>query len=153
MSTEIQAAEKVHQKYAWLILFAIGLLVMFSTAFIVLNGANPPSQFETDTGVAWNDLKGDYPTVATLVSLLELLVGSGFFAIGLFATVIAVTKYRKGERWAWVILWILPGVLALAALMFFTHNQAYVGYYYIGLVAIAVLGLLLPIRKFFPKAG
>ena len=153
MSTEIQPAEKLHKKYAWLIIFCLGLLILLSTAFIVLNGANPPSQFEADTGVAWADFQHDYPTVATLVSLLELLVGSAFFAIGLFAITIAVTKYRNGEQWAWVVLWILPGVLGLAALMFFTHDQAYVGYYYIGLVAIAVLGLLLPVRKFFPKVG
>jgi hypothetical protein len=152
-SSEFQPKEKVYQKYAWLILLGVGVLMLLSTSFILLNGANPPAQFETDTGVAWVDFKRDYPTVATLVSLLELLLGSGYAAVGLFATVIAFTKFRQGERWAWFLLWIVPGLLSLAAVLFFTHDQAYVGYYYIGLVAIALVGLLLPFRKFFPKTS
>jgi hypothetical protein len=152
MSSEVRRFEGVHHRYAWIILFALGLLLSLSTLAILVGGANPPMQFEVDTGVPWAVFAGDYPTVATLVSLQELLIGTGFLSGSLFATIVAFSKYRRGERWAWYIMWILPGMLGLAALLFFTHAQAYVGYYYLGAVALAVLGLLAPIRKFFGQS-
>lgn len=140
-----------YQRLAWVIPFAVGVLMLLSTLFIVVSGANPPAQFEVDTGVVWSVFKSDYPTVAQLVSLLELLVGIGYFTIGVFTAVIAVTLYREGKSWAWYVLWILPAVLGFAAVLFFTHDQAYVGYYYVGLAVISLVGLILPLRRFFPK--
>ena len=58
---------------------------------------------------------------------------------------ISVTAYRQGKRWAWYALWLVPlsavsvmvpsNVSATAVLVFITST----------------LGLLLPVRKFFPS--
>jgi hypothetical protein len=149
MSLESRPA---YQRLAWVIPFGVGVLMLLSTLFIVLSGANPPAQFEVDTDVMWSVFKSDYPSVAQLVSLLELLVGIGYFTIGAFTVVIAATTFREGKSWAWV-LWILPAVLGFAAVLFFTHDQAYVGYYYVGLALLSPVGLILPVRRFFPRGS
>lgn len=150
MSSEDRNDDRFYQKHAWIILFGLASLLSLSTMGILVSGSNPPMQFEVDTGISWTSFAGDYPTVATLVTLTEQLIGTGFLGFALFATVIAFTKYRAGERWAWYIMWIFAGVLTLAAVLFFTHEQAYVGYFYIGAAVLVVVGLLLPVRKFFP---
>lgn len=150
MSSETRSVDRFYQKHAWIILFGLGLLLSLSTIGILVSGSNPPMQFEVDTGVAWKGFAADYPTVATLVTITEQLIAAGFLGFALFATVIAFSKYRAGERWAWYIMWIFVGVLTFAAILFFTHEQAYVGYFYVGAAVLAVVGLLLPVRRFFP---
>lgn len=151
MESGAQKSGPFYERYAWVIVFGLALLLSLSSLAIVATGANPPRQFETDTGIEWARFAADYPTVATLVSLQELLIGIGYFAFSTFSAIIAATKFRAGERWAWVVLWLYPVALAAAALQFFTHEQAYVGYYYLGATVIAALGLILPIRRFMSR--
>lgn len=73
----------------------------------------------------------------------------------LFGILIVVIPFRKGERWAWYIMWIFP---------IWTIIQASALYAVTGLesggasasevtivVGIMILGLVLPYRRFFPK--
>lgn len=144
---------RIYEQYSWIVLFLLGLMLTLSTFGILLMGADPPRQFETDTGVDWALFESDYPSVARLVTLYELLLASGFFGCALFATGISVTKFRSGERWAWYILWIFPLILALASLLFFSHEQAYVGYFYAGASLLGLLAMALSYRRFFPASS
>jgi len=146
-----QTNEQFHERFAWLLPASLGLLLSLSALVIVVGGANPPAQFETDTGVPWADFARDYPTVATLVSLQELLIGTGFLGFALLVTLIASTKLRGGDRWAWYVLWILPGVLAVATVLFSTHKQEYVAAFYGVFAILAALGLVLPARRFLRR--
>lgn len=152
MSAERGSPENVLQKYAWLIPFVLAILLSLNTAFILVRGTDP-GVFEMDTGVAWSEFSDAYPTVATLLTLQERLLAAGVMGFGLYAAVVTYLKYRKGERWAWYTMWLLPGMLALLAALLYLHDQANVGIYYVGAAAVAVLGMLLPVGKFFPKAG
>lgn len=149
MSVKSGPPEKIYQKHAWLILFVLAVLLTLNTAFILVRGTDP-AVFEMDTGVAWAEFSSAYPTVATFVTLMERLLAAGLMGFGVFAAIVTILKYRTGERWAWYTMWLLPGMLALLATLLYLHDQAYVGVYYAGATVIAVLGLLLPIRKFFP---
>lgn len=153
MAAETGYVGRSYERYSWLVMFGLGLLLSLSTLGITLMGADPPSQFEADTGVRWTALKADYPTVATLVSLQELLIGTGYFGFSAFATVVAFTKYRSAERWAWYIMWLFPVLLAITTLHFFSHDQAYVGYFYGVAAVIALVAMLAPLRRFFPPSG
>lgn len=140
--------ERFYVRYAWLLMFGLALLLALGAGGMMATGANPPMQFETDTGVSWAAFSADYPTVATLVSLEDLLLGTAFVAFALLTAAIAATKYRAGERWAWRVLWLFPALLLATTVLMFTHDQAYVGYYYAGATALSVLGLGLPARRY-----
>ena len=136
---------KASQRAGWVIVFVLATLMVLNSLFFGLIGVTPEI-FEVDTGVAWSRFSADYPTVATHLDLAERLNGSGYAGTALFAAVLAFFGLRAGVRWAWYALWIFPGVLALGALWFYTHNQAGIGAFYIGAAMVAVLGLILSYR-------
>ncbi|HEX9597361.1 MAG TPA: hypothetical protein VF982_10820 [Anaerolineales bacterium] len=150
MSSESGSPERAYQKYAWLIPFILAVLLSLGMAFMLVWGTDP-GVFESDTGVAWSEFSSAYPTVATYLILDERLLAAGLLGFGAYTAVVTYLKYRKGERWAWYTLWFFPGMLALLAALFYLHDQGGTGTWYVGLATIAVLGMLLPVRKFFRK--
>ncbi len=83
--------------------------------------------------------------------LEDPMLGLGFLGLSLFATSIAYFPYRRGERWAWYTMWIVPAVMILATLREFATDQPGIGLLYLGFTALALVGLLLPFRVFFPR--
>jgi hypothetical protein len=72
-------------------------------------------------------------------------------ALGVLVVVLAALPFRRGERWAWFALWVVP-LAALGSIL----NAARVGVSLGPLpvfLAIGLLGLLLPVRVFFRPQG
>jgi len=74
---------------------------------------------------------------------------AGFAAFNLYAFLVILIPFRRGEKWAWVTTWLLP--IGLAAPAFIAGNGAIAIFYY-AVAAVCVLGLLLTIRDFFSKS-
>jgi hypothetical protein len=87
------------------------------------------------------------PLYTSAYSLMGMLAATwiGFYALALAVILI---PFRRDERWAWFALWALPLHLLLQAAL--TTG----GQHYLTLAAIAALGLVLPVRRFFsaPRA-
>ena len=150
MAISEPAKPTAYQRAGWIVLFVLAILIALNSLFFGLLGVTPDI-FATDTGVAWSEFSGAYPTVATLLDLAERLNGTGYFGTALFAAVVAFFGLREGARWAWVSLWIFPAVLSLGAIWFFTHDQPGIGAFYAGVTAVALIGLLLSFRLVSPK--
>lgn len=71
---------------------------------------------------------------------------TGFAAFNLYSFVVILIPFRRVERWAWLITWVLPIGLAIPA-----ATDANLTIYYFGIAAVCVLGLLLTMRDFFLK--
>ena len=149
MKTERQSEGKVYHKYAWVILFGLSILLVVNILIVGVLTSDT-SDFESNTGVAWDALSATYPSVASAYILEQRLVYVAFAGIGLFAMVIAYFGLRTGHRWAWFALWILPAVLALTAILMLSGRRPEIGVFYGGFTIAAMIGLLLPIRKLFP---
>ena len=76
----------------------------------------------------------------------ERVLFAGLAAANLYAFIAIYTAFRRGEKWAWVITWTLPGLALLIA-----ATVPSIAIYYYGVAAICVLGLLLTIRDFFSR--
>ena len=74
----------------------------------------------------------------------RLLVVLGLLgtAFGIAAAVIALVPYRRGERWSWYALWLLPMTYGPIAVRMLSGDYP-VGYFYASLAAVAMFGLLL----------
>ncbi|MAG36332.1 MAG: hypothetical protein CL878_08820 [Dehalococcoidia bacterium] len=81
----------------------------------------------------------------------DTLAGLGFTGFAVLGTAITFWPFRRGERWSWYTLWAFPAVLGLTAGIMYSQKVTGVGSFYAGSAVLAVLGLLLPIRKFFPQ--
>src|ERR1700693_2632997 len=89
---------KAYERNAWVILFALWALHLALTLRNLLPDNNP--------------LLSD-PAFASLMG--HTLIDGAVSGVGLsiFGMVVSATAYRKGEKWAWYLSWLLPiGILA-----------------------------------------
>jgi len=151
--------EPFYIRNAWLLLLIVSILSLWiGIGDFVRAGDADPALVESVSGATWENLQRTDPDVANLVNLLSRLVGALWVGMSFLAIIVSSTGYRKGERWAWYGLWAIPLVMLLIFTTFFSANLVEGSpkppalYSAPGLFAIAALGLLIPIRRFFPKS-
>jgi hypothetical protein len=144
---------KVYEKYAWVILLAAGLLWLV-VGFVAV--FQPEGIFEGDTQsvtkMPWSELKASSPTAANFVIFVYGQMGLLKISWSFFVLAITLTGYRKGEKWAWYMMWSVPALLVGLALF----SSIFIGdvsqtLQFIPITTLTLLGLLLPYRKFFPR--
>ena len=144
---------RVYEKYAWVLLLALGLLWLVVGLYSVFL---PEGVFETDvqavTNMPWSELKASYPAAADFVIFIYGLLGLLKLSWSVFVLAITLTGYRRGEKWAWYTMWSVPVLLICNALFsaIFTGDVSQT-LQFIPITTITLLGLLLPYRKFFPR--
>jgi hypothetical protein len=145
--------ERIYEKYAWVILLALGLLWLVVGLYSVFL---PEGVFETDvqsvTNMPWSELKASSPVAANFVIFIYGLLGLLKLSWSFFVLAITLTGYRRGEKWAWYTMWSIPVLLVSNALFsaIFTSDVSQT-LQFIPITTISLLGLILPYRKFFSK--
>lgn len=144
-------------RFAWILLLAVSILSLWiGFGDFARAGDADPALVESVSGITWEDLQSVSPTLANLVDLLSRLVGSLWIGLSFLGIIVSATAYRNGERWAWYGLWAIPLVMALIFTTFMFADRIEGSpnppalYSAPGLFVIATIGLLAPIRKFFP---
>lgn len=129
---------------SWGPLTTVGMFAALSAMWVALTPAGEQTEL---AGRTWEQFALQDPEVAYLFTRqLNVLgfLGGGF---GLLAAAVSVLPFRRGERWAWYALWVFPITIgAVAARQLIDQYPA--GYYYAAVTAVAVVGLLLPARRF-----
>jgi hypothetical protein len=148
-----QRVEKVYEKYAWIILAVLGLLIFVGGIPHTLGNNSDPVTAENIIGMTLSEFKTSYTNFFNLYDYFFRSGGWSDSAFGFLVMVISYVPYRKGERWAWYSLLSVP--------VFFLGHTAitlWVGPAASGVVlpvtsftVLSFLGVLLPIRKFFTK--
>jgi len=133
-----------------LLLFVAGLQAFSSLMLMVGSG---PGTFESDTGVAWDTLSNQFPTVAYQFSMAQTASLVAYLSTDLLAIAILSFAFTRAQRWAWVAMWILPasilpGAISLAR----TENQWGVAVFAGMFILMAVLGLVFSYREVFAPA-
>jgi hypothetical protein len=132
-----------------------GALTVLSTVFTLsaLWVALTPIADQTELADrAWGEFAQQDPEVASLYAMDVAILGMLGAGLGALAVVVSSIPYRRGARWAWYALWLVPitiGAVAVRMLM----EQYLAGYYYAGLTAVGVVALVIPIRSFLRPSG
>ena len=148
--------ERAYEKYAWIILFAFGVYgVAYAVAFLIYPA--PPVLDEEAavnlTGMTWEEIVSGSPGFARYIGYLARGYALELLVVRALGVGLAAFPYRKGDRWSWYASWIFPVEFAGA-----TATEISAGAspgtvaFELAVVGVYVLGLLLPYRKFFPKA-
>jgi hypothetical protein len=133
-------AEKGYQRYAWIFLFATGIfLVIYGIAHVVLGLTGG-----TEGGKSLTQLGASGPA-ADYIKLLTVEKGVFGLVAAVLVIGITLTSYRKGQRWAWFVLWSPVGLAVVVSLLYGIGPPALI------LVVLSIPGLLLPFRIFFPS--
>jgi hypothetical protein len=95
--------------------------------------------YEGFTKGSWSELAGTSPTTAKYVGLLFRMYGIYGVAFGVMAIAIAVTAFRRGERWAWWAL-LVGNTITLVSAMTYDRIVNAIGPFelseYLGLVLV-----------------
>ena len=144
---------RIYEKYAWVILLAVGLLWLL-VGFVAV--FSPEGIFEADaqavTKMPWTDLKASSPVASNFVIFIYGQMGLLKISWSLFILAITLTGFRRGEKWAWYMMLLAPILLvsdAVFSVVFIGDINQVLSF--IPITTITMIGLLLPYRVFFPK--
>ena len=146
--------EKFYEKYAWVILFVIGILIFFGGIPHMFGNNSDPELVEIISGKTIQELKSSTPLFFDLYNFYFSGGGLSDVGVGFFLIVVSMFAYRTGQKWAWYSYWFVPlffigWLFLISPLPDLAQSMMFVPL--ILFVVSSLLGLLLPIRKFFPK--
>ena len=75
-----------------------------------------PAAYEGYSGGSWSALATATPSVAGYMTLLYRMYGIYCLLFGVLSTAIAMTAFRRGERWAWWALLIGNTIALMSAI-------------------------------------
>ena len=143
--------------YAWITILIVSVLsLMIGIGDYFLAGNGDPALTESMTGTSWEEMKIVSPNIVNLTNLLARILGAWLTGLSILGIGVSAVPYRRGERWAWYILWALPLSFLLVFIAVLTANRVPGSspppalYSAPGLFVLSTLALLLPVRKFFP---
>lgn len=153
----------VVERYDWVVWVLLGLLlVMFGVSDMLTGGPTFASGeavlFEGITGMTWDELQEAEPGAARFIDFQVRSAGGSILFGGLLIIAITVLGLRRGQRWAWLMLWLVPLSLVLSLIVLLSTEKvpgAGVSVPLIGqpiLLTIAVGLLLLTYRKYNPSS-
>jgi len=109
------------------------------------------AEYEGFTGHSWAELVRTSPTTAAFATVMFRVYGAYNVAFGFLGIFIAVTAFRRGERWAWWAL-LVGNTITLVSAMIYDLTMRAVGPFemteYLGLVLVwGALAMTLPFRR------
>jgi hypothetical protein len=115
----------VVERYDWVVWVILSLIgVMFGVSDMLTGGPTLASGeavlFEGITGMTWDKLQLAEPGAARFVDYQVRSAGGTILLGGLLTITITVLGLRRGQRWAWLTMWLvgpLSIVLSLIVLL------------------------------------
>jgi len=146
--------ENIFEKHTWILFVLIGFMIIVGGIPHILGFNTDPASIEAISGETIEALKASSPDHFNLYDFYFRSGGLSDLGVAFFIIIIATFGYRKGEKWAWYALWFVPVFFLLFVFISIPLPQAA----RISMIppllfftTISLLGLLLPIRKFFPR--
>lgn len=78
-------------------------------------------------------------------------IGVASIGMGIFGLLITTIAYRRRERWAWFALWYYPIFWTAHLVGGLPPGKDHI--HQVVLIVLSLVGLLLPVREFFPQRG
>jgi hypothetical protein len=153
-------SETFLERRSWILLLVVILLLSLNGLSDITMGGSELQTGETVfmhsiTGISWNELRAQSPRVANLIDVLLRMAGAAEIMLALLSMAICLTGFRRGERWAWFALWIIPLWFGVTDFFILTVEKLpgsgtavpVIPAFTLALICIATLGL--SHRKFF----
>ena len=143
--------ERAYVKYGWVVFLGLGLLWVVVGLTQAFNPYGLPDA-QHITGMSLSELEASYPEATELVRFLYGALGLLKTSWSLLVLAITLIPYRRGEKWAWYTMWLVPATLVGQGLF----NSVFLGDFnemlpWIPVTIVSLVGLFLPYRKFFPR--
>ncbi|MCW1949139.1 MAG: DUF603 domain-containing protein [Candidatus Shapirobacteria bacterium] len=146
--------EKFYEKYSWVIFFIIGLIILAGALPHTFGVNTDPALVQSISGQTLDELKNSRPTFFNLYHYYFRGGGLSDLGFAFFLIVISVTAYRQKQKWSWFAFLFVPVYFLSWIFLSSTLPPESVSSLFPPLIIITVLslfGLILPLKKFFPK--
>jgi hypothetical protein len=154
------------RRIAWILILIVdlGYIAWGGMAALALNrlmgpGGIPilPAGYEGYTKLSWQQLQSASPKAAEYMTILFRMYGAYNVVFGLTTSLIAITAFRRGERWAWWALF-LGNTIALVSAEIYDKTVNAIGPFemteYLGLVMVWIaLGLTARAPRPLPRTA
>ena len=148
--------EKVYEKYAWVLLFVIGVLILVGGVPHSLGINTDPETVERIIGMTLTEFQNSNQGFFDLYMFYFRFGGLSDIGVAFFTMAISLTAYRRGETWAWFAMWFVPAffigsaAITMSTITMGTESSLSLLLPITVFAVLGLLGLLLPVRKFFP---
>lgn len=118
-----------HDWVVWVVLGVIG--VMFGVADMLIGGptlaGGEAVLFEGITGMTWDELQAAEPGAARFIDYQVRSAGASILLSSLLTITIAVLALRRGQRWAWLTMWVVAPVSVVLSLVVLLSTEKVAG--------------------------
>lgn len=146
--------EKFYEKYAWIIFVMIGILLLIGGIPHMFGNNTDPDLVQAISGQTIVELRNSDPLFFSLYDFYFRGGGLSDIGVAFFLIAVSIFGFRTGQKWAWYSLWFVPVFFAgwlFLLLPLPEEAQSSMITPLTVLIALSIVGLLLPFRKFFPK--
>lgn len=140
--------ERAYERHAWVLIFFVGIVGLIFPVRPLLGSPSDPQEVRSLTGMTFDEVAASQPRITSYVNVVERAFGTALLFFILLGLVLSAFPYRRGEKWAWFTLWTAPVSLLAFTVMNISAGGA-VWPLLLVLMILSLVGLLLPIRKFF----
>lgn len=143
---------RAYENHSWVILSAIGILIIVGGAPHALGYNTDPLVAENIIGKTLTEFQTSNPGFFDLYDYFFRSGGWSDMAFGFLVFMTSSTAYRRGERGAWYTLLSVPVFFLGHAAITLNVGSAASDLipFLTTFIALSLLGLILPIRRFFP---
>lgn len=148
--------ENFFEQSAWVLFLVLGLLeILFGLGDMTKGIENDPAILISVTGRTPTELKAQDPLLYRAMDQQQKAIGQILLLSGAMLSIVSLTAFRGGARWAWFTFWLIP--LSMAFIVISSYNNRQPGQslappFYSGMLfgILTIAWLALSYRKYAP---
>jgi hypothetical protein len=123
MATESKQ-ENFFEQSVWVLFLVLGVIeILFGVGDMIAGVENDPAILVSVTGRTPAELKVQDPLIYNAIDQQQKTIGHVLLMTGLLVSVVSLTAFRRGARWAWFTFWLIPIDLALIVVSSYDNRQ------------------------------
>ena len=141
----------------WILPLILSLFVLVDgIAFLTFGAGADRDAILRVTGSSWSQIESSLPKLANYINNMTLILGVALVGFSIVLIASSISGYRRGERWAWIVMWYLPvyflvtGVLTYREGVNLSFDALSADILFIFFV-FSMIAQLLSISWFFPR--
>ena len=116
--------ENFFERSAWVLFLVIGLIeILFGAGDMIAGVENDPAILVSATGRTPAELKAQDPLIYNAMDQQQKVIGHVLLMTGLLVSVVSLTAFRGGARWAWFTFWLIPIDMVFIVVASYNNRQ------------------------------
>jgi len=134
------------------------LEILFGWSDMARGIENDPAITISATGRTPAEIKARDPLIYHAMDQQQKAIGQGLLMAGVLLSIVSLSAFRRGARWAWFTFWLIPVITSFTAVSSFNYrqpDQSLAPPFYSGslVTVLTIVWLVLSYRKYSKGEG